>query len=148
LAALPIFAAVAATIGIALLIKPPHLVSIVDDDDSVREATSGLLESHGYVTAAFASAEEFLQSGQLEDTKCLVTDLRMPGASGIELQQRLIDAGRHIPTIVVTAHPEAHLRSAVMKLGALAFLAKPVSEQRLILCLEGALANAQAAGSP
>ena len=85
------------------LVTAPQLVSIVDDDNAVREATSDLLESHGYTTAVFASAEEFLLSGQLEDTVCLVTDLRMPGASGIELQQRLIDGGHRIPTIVVTA---------------------------------------------
>jgi FixJ family two-component response regulator len=127
------------------LVKAPHLVSIVDDDDSVREATTDLLESHGYVTAAFASAEEFLQSGQLEDTACLVTDLRMPGTGGIELQQRLIDAGRRIPTIVVTAHPEEHMRSAAMRVGALAFLTKPVSEQGLLSCVEGALANSRGA---
>lgn len=125
------------------LVKVPQLVSIVDDDDSVREATTDLLESHGYLTAAFASAEEFLQSGQLEDTACLVTDLRMPGTSGIELQQRLIDAGLRIPTIVVTAHPEERMRSAAMQVGALAFLTKPVSEQGLLSCIEGALANSR-----
>jgi len=127
------------------LVDPPPLVSIVDDDDSVREATSGLLESYGYTTAVFASAEEFLQSTQLASTSCLVTDLRMPGASGIELQKRLTDSGHRIPTIVLTAHPDEHMRSAAMKMGALAFLTKPVSEQRLIASLEGALANSQTA---
>ena len=132
----------------ASLVKaPPRLVSIVDDDDSVREATSGLLESHGYMTAAFASAEEFLQSSRVEETACLLTDLRMPGASGIELQRRLVDAGRRIPTIVVTAHPEAHMRSAALSAGAIAFLTKPVSEQRLLSCLESALATSQAPGA-
>ena len=76
------------------------LISIVDDDLSVLEATTSLLESHGYTTAAFASAQEFLQSPQVGDTTCLVTDVRMPGVSGIDLQERLIGAGHRIPTIV------------------------------------------------
>jgi FixJ family two-component response regulator len=114
------------------LVTAPQLVSIVDDDNAVREATSD------------ASAEEFLLSGQLEDTVCLVTDLRMPGASGIELQQRLIDAGHHIPTIVVTAHPEEAMRSAAMEAGALALLAKPLSEQHLLAWLETAFVSSSA----
>ena len=126
------------------LVTAPQLVSIVDDDNAVREATSDLLESHGYATAVFASAEEFLRSGQLEDTACLVTDLRMPGASGIELQQRLIDAGHRIPTIVVTAHPEEDMRSAAMEVGALALLTKPLSEQHLLACLETAFVSSSA----
>ena len=126
------------------LVTAPQLVSIVDDDNAVREATSDLLESHGYTTAVFASAEEFLLSGQLEDTVCLVTDLRMPGASGIELQQRLIDGGHRIPTIVVTAHPEEAMRSAAMEVGALALLTKPLSEQHLLAWLETAFVSSSA----
>lgn len=117
------------------------LISIVDDDLAVREATASLLDSHGYDTAAFGSAEEFLQSGQLADTSCLVTDVRMPGVSGVDLQQRLIGAGHRIPTIFMTAYPEEHMRVAALKCGALAFLAKPVSEESLMSCLEGALAQ-------
>jgi FixJ family two-component response regulator len=120
------------------LVKNP-LVSIIDDDLSVREATTSLLESHGYLTAAFASAEEFLGSERLQDTSCLVTDVRMPGVNGIDLQRRLLDAGHRIPTIFMTAYPEEHMRAAALDAGALAFLAKPVSEERLISCLEGAL---------
>jgi FixJ family two-component response regulator len=115
------------------------LVSIIDDDLSVREATTSLLESHGYLTATFASAEEFLGSERLQDTSCLVTDVRMPGVNGVDLQRRLIDAGHRIPTIFMTAYPEEHLRAAALDGGALAFLSKPVSEERLISCLEGAL---------
>jgi FixJ family two-component response regulator len=117
------------------------LVSIVDDDEPVREATSNLLESYGYVTATFASADEFLQSDHVDKTACLVTDLRMPGTNGIELQQRLRETGRRIPTIVVTAHPEEHMRRAAMNIGALAFLAKPVSDERLLSYLEIAFAR-------
>jgi len=115
------------------------LISIVDDDLSVREATASLLESYGYVTAAFASAEEFLRSELLDDTSCLVTDVRMTGLSGVDLQRRLTDAGHRIPTIFMTAYPEEHMRAAALSGGALAFLTKPVSEERLMSHLEGAL---------
>lgn len=121
------------------------LISVVDDDLSVLEATTSLLESHGYATAAFASAQEFLQSPQVGDTVCLVTDVRMPGVSGIELQDRLLRAGHRIPTIVITAHGDEHVRDAVLKRGASAFLTKPVSVDRLISCVESVLANASAA---
>lgn len=124
------------------MVKSP-LVSIVDDDLSVREATTSLLESHGYDTAAFASAEEFLGSERLRDTSCLVTDVRMPGVSGVDLQRRLLNAGHRIPTIFMTAYPEEHMRAAALDGGALAFLSKPVSEERLISCLEGALEKPQ-----
>lgn len=120
------------------LVKNP-LVSIIDDDLSVREATTSLLESHGYLTVAFASAEEFLGSDRLQDTSCLVTDVRMPGVNGLDLQRRLLDAGHRIPTIFMTAYPEEYMRAAALHAGALAFLAKPLSEERLISCLEGAL---------
>jgi len=122
----------------APLVKIP-LVSVVDDDLSVREATTSLLESHGYITIAFASAEEFLGSDRLQDTCCLVTDVRMPGVSGVDLQRRLISAGHRIPTIFMTAYPEEHLRVAALDGGALGFLSKPLNEAHLIACLEGAL---------
>jgi FixJ family two-component response regulator len=122
------------------------LISIVDDDLSVREATAGLLEAHGYVTAAFASAEEFLASELIDDTACLVTDVRMTGLGGVELQRRLVEAGRRIPTILMTAFPEEHTRAAAMRFGAFGFLSKPVSEERLISCLQAALPDYGATG--
>jgi FixJ family two-component response regulator len=128
------------------LAKDP-LISIVDDDHSVREATTGLLESHGYIIAAFASAEEFLRSEQLEVTSCVVTDVRMAGLNGVEMQRRLTDAGHRIPTIFVTAYPEEHMRAAALKGGAAAYLTKPVSEERLISCLQGALSGHTARGA-
>jgi FixJ family two-component response regulator len=121
------------------------LVSIVDDDTSVLEATASLLESYGYATAAFTSAQEFLQSPRVVDTTCLVTDVRMPGVSGIELQDRLINSGHEIPTIVISAHGDEHVREAALKRGALAFLTKPVTADRLIACLKNALAARDAA---
>ena len=123
------------------------LISIVDDDMAVLEATTSLLEAHGYATAAFRSAQEFLQSPQVGDTRCLVTDVRMPGVSGIDLQEQLIGAGHRIPTIVMTAHADEHVREAALKRGALAFLTKPVSVDLLISCLKSALAVHGAAGA-
>jgi FixJ family two-component response regulator len=119
-----------------------RLVSIVDDDPSVCKATARLPESHGYATSSFASAEEFLQSRQIEDTLCLVSDVRMPGLSGIELQRLLIEAGRHIPTVFVTAYPEGYGRVPALNDGAVDFLPKPVNEERLITCVESALLGA------
>ena len=115
------------------------LISIVDDDMSVLEGTASLLELHGYATAAFGSAEAFLQSDELGDTSCLVTDVRMPGVSGLDLQRRLRLAGHRIPTIVVSAHADAHTRAAALECCALGFLTKPVSEERLISYLQQAL---------
>jgi FixJ family two-component response regulator len=115
------------------------LISIVDDDASVRTATLDLLESHGYAAAAFASAEEFLRSGRLQDTGCVITDVRMAGLSGIELQRRLADAAPHIPVIVVTALSEEHIRSAALAGGACGFFTKPANENGLIDCIEKAL---------
>ena len=82
------------------------MISIVDDDESVREATKGLVRSLGYNAATFSSAEEFLSSDQIQDTSCLITDVQMPGLSGVELQSALIAGGRDLPVIFVTAYPE------------------------------------------
>ena len=115
------------------------LISIVDDDKSVREATADLVESHGYATAAFASGEELLQSEQLRTTSCVVTDVRMTGLSGVDLQRRLADVVPHVPVIFLTAFPEEHLRAAALDGGAHGFFTKPVRESSLIPCIESAL---------
>lgn len=115
------------------------LISVIDDDLSVREATASLLEAYGYATAVFASAEEFLSSALLKDTSCLVTDVRMTGLNGVEVQRRLREAGHRIPTIFMTAYPEKHTRAAAMRGGAVGYFTKPVSQQQLISCLEAAL---------
>jgi FixJ family two-component response regulator len=114
------------------------LVSVVDDNPSVREATVSLLNAHGYATAAFASAEEFLRSGLLDDTFCLVTDVYMHGLGGVELQRHLHEAGYLLPVILMTAYPKEHLRAAAMQAGALGVLTKPVSEEQLIGYVESA----------
>jgi FixJ family two-component response regulator len=113
------------------LMKIP-MISIVDDDKSVREATKGLVRSLGYVAVAYASAEEFLQSNRVDETRCLITDMRMPGLSGVELQNLLIEQGRRIPMIFITAFIVESIRKQAMNAGAVGFLSKPFDEQCLI----------------
>ena len=115
------------------------MISIVDDDISVRESLRDLIESHGYGVATFESAEQFLDAACLPETSCLITDLQMPGLSGLDLQSRLIAEGHCIPVIFVTAFPEERFRRVAMNAGAVAFLSKPFDENILIDCLERAL---------
>jgi FixJ family two-component response regulator len=117
-----------------------NMISIVDDDDAVREATRALVRSLGHTATAFSSAEEFLNSDRLHETSCLITDVQMPGMTGIELQARLKSAGPHCPVIVVTASPDASLRARALAAGAVGVLGKPFSDETLIACLDGALA--------
>jgi FixJ family two-component response regulator len=114
-------------------------VAIVEDDKSVRESTRHLLRLLGYAAAAFASAEDFLNSGRVRDTACLITDVRLPGISGLELQSRLILDGHHIPIVFVSAFPDEAIRARVLKNGAICYLPKPLEEQSLIACLDQAL---------
>lgn len=116
-----------------------HVISIIDDDPSVREATQSLIRSLGYDAQAFASAEEYLQSNRLNDSSCLITDLHMPGMSGTDLQDRLIADGYEIPIIFVTAYYEDRIRDRVMDAGAFGFLRKPFNDESLIACLDRAL---------
>jgi FixJ family two-component response regulator len=115
------------------------LISIIDDDRSVREAIQGLIRSLGYATAAFESAEEYLDSGRIRDTACIITDLQMPGLSGIDLQRRLIADGHRTPIIFVTAFPSDRLRKHALDAGAFGFLDKPFDEPSLIACIDRAL---------
>jgi FixJ family two-component response regulator len=115
------------------------MISIVDDDEAVREATKGLVRSLGYAASTFASAGEFLASDRLQDTSCLITDLNMPGMSGVELQDRLIADGCRVPIIFITAFPDERVRARAMNAGAVCFMSKPYSQDRLIGCLENAL---------
>jgi FixJ family two-component response regulator len=117
------------------------LISIVDDDESIRESTKGFVRSLGYEAAAFASAEEFLQSDSVDSTSCLITDVQMPGLSGVDLQRGLIAQGIQMPTIFITAFPEEETRARAMKAGALGYLSKPFSEESLLKCLSTALEN-------
>jgi FixJ family two-component response regulator len=115
------------------------LIAIVDDDKPVREATKTLVRSLGYHASAFASADEFLKSDQIHDISCLISDLRMPGPSGIDLQDRLIARGHRIPIIFITGHPEDSTRARAMKAGAVGFMTKPYNVEHLIACLDKAL---------
>src|SRR5580658_2464161 len=105
-----------------------HLIAIVDDDESIREATTNLLKSYRFRAAAFSSAEEFLNSSLVEKTKCLLLDLAMPGMSGLELQRRLAAERRRIPIIFITAHVSPEVRAQALREGAVAFLPKPFNE--------------------
>jgi FixJ family two-component response regulator len=119
------------------------MISIVDDDRAIREAARKLIKSLGYAAATFASAEEFLESGRLGETDCLITDVQMPGMSGVDLHNHLIARGARTPVIFVTAFPEDGLRARVLGAGAVGFLSKPFSEDSLIACLDKALGPAR-----
>jgi FixJ family two-component response regulator len=112
--------------------RQTQFVSIVDDDESARAAIQGMLKSVGWQARSFPSAEEFLQSGQLRETACLICDIRMPGMSGLELQARLVEEGWRIPIIFVTAHGDSRMQTRAMKAGALAFLGKPFDDEVLL----------------
>jgi len=114
-------------------------ISIVDDDESMRCAVKSLVTSLGFAACTFASAEEFLQSPRLDDTACLITDLQIPGLSGIELQKSLLAQDRHIPIIFMTAFPEERIRTRAMEAGALGFLSKPFESQTLITLIDKAI---------
>jgi FixJ family two-component response regulator len=114
-------------------------IAIIDDDASVRRATDAMLRSLGYATAAYESAEHFLKSGRMNETSCVVSDVRMPGMGGIELQGHLIKNGHRLPFIFMTAFPEERARISAVEAGAVGFLTKPFSQQSLIDCLNTAL---------
>jgi FixJ family two-component response regulator len=116
------------------------MVAIVDDDESVRSAIEGLMKAVGLPTRAFASAEEFLNSGQQNHTACLIADIRMPGMSGLDLQARLNSEHHRIPIIFITAHGDTNMRMQALRAGAVEFLAKPFSDDVLLEHVRAALA--------
>jgi FixJ family two-component response regulator len=118
----------------------PRLVAIVDDDESVRIALQGLMRAVGLSSQVFASAEEFLSSGQQRDTACLIADIRMSGMSGLDLQARLNSEHRSIPTIFITAHGDTTMRMQALRAGAVEFLAKPFNDDVLLEHVRAALA--------
>ena len=119
--------------------RKTKLVAIVDDDDLMRSALQGMLKSVGLPSHAFASAEEFLQSGQQQQTACLITDIRMPGMSGLELQAKLNAEHCRIPTIFITAHGDTKMRMQALRAGAVEFLAKPFDDEVLLGSVRAAL---------
>jgi FixJ family two-component response regulator len=115
------------------------VISIVDDDESVRSATASLLQSLGFRAYAFASGKEFLQSSYMSETSCLISDIQMPSMSGVDLQNLLISLGHRMPIIFITAFPDEKVRARVRDAGAVGFLSKPFDVQTLIRCLHEAV---------
>ena len=118
---------------------PQALIAIVDDEEPVRHATKSLVRSLGHRASTFGSADDFLKSEQVHDTSCLITDVQMPGLSGLDLQDHLIARGHCIPIIFMTGYPNDSVRARAMKAGAVCFLNKPFSEDHFIGCIEKAL---------
>jgi len=117
------------------------VISIVDDDDSVRTAMGSLIRSLGYRAYEFASAEAFLASPRLQDTSCLILDVQMPGMGGLDLQDALLARQPGLPVILITAFPTDRVRKRAEAAGAAGFFSKPVDSQSLIHCLDAALAR-------
>jgi FixJ family two-component response regulator len=120
-----------------------NLISVVDDDESVRRTTTLLIESFGFRAAAFESAETFLNSGHLHDTSCLIVDVQMPGMDGLLLQSHLAAAGCGIPIIFITAYESKDSRQRAMQAGAAAFLGKPFSDEQLLQIIRSSLRFSQ-----
>jgi FixJ family two-component response regulator len=119
----------------------PGLIAIVDDDESVREATKGLMRSMGLAAEAFSSGEEFLRSPHLNRTTCLITDVNMPGMSGLDLYRHVSGPSKSIPTIMITAYPNDTVRARALEAGVLCYLVKPFSEDDLLDCIRSVLAD-------
>jgi len=119
-----------------MTIKPS--IAVVEDDGSVREATVGLLRSHGLIVKGFASANEFLKSNRIRITSCLVADVQMPEMSGLALYGHLMAVGTPIPTILITAYPDDAARARALSIGVTGYLIKPFSETELLDCINAA----------
>jgi FixJ family two-component response regulator len=118
---------------------PKHIVSVVDDDESTRRSTALLIESLGFHAEGFESADSLLKSSQLQETSCLIIDVRMPGMNGLQLQSHLAAAGYKIPIIFITAYDDKESRRRAMQAGAVAFLAKPFTADLLLQTVHSAL---------
>jgi FixJ family two-component response regulator len=119
--------------------NPSGRISIVDDDASIREALMSLMRSIRFQAEAFASAEDFLANGRLDDTACLILDVYLPGMSGFELQHRLNSERRSIPIVFITAHADEASRQRALKSGAIELLGKPVRREPLFKAIQSAL---------
>jgi FixJ family two-component response regulator len=120
-------------------LEKAKMVAIVDDDDSIRGALQGLLKAVGLAAQAFASAEEFLKSGQQRQAGCLIADIRMSGMSGLELQAQLNAEKCRIPIIFITAHGDEKMRMQALRAGAVEFMAKPFNDEALLDSVRAAL---------
>jgi FixJ family two-component response regulator len=122
------------------------VISVVDDDESVREAMTGLMRSLGFFADAFHSGESFLRSDRRKGTACLITDVQMPGMTGLELHSRLVASGKPIPTILITAYPDERVRARALQAGVIGYLAKPFDKDHLLACIRTALQQREAGG--
>jgi FixJ family two-component response regulator len=123
------------------------MISIIDDDVCAREAAERVIRSAGYTVTTYVSAEDFLGSDRVNDTSCLITDVHLPGLTGVELYRRLRANGFAVPTIFVTGHPDETTRTQVLAAGAVAFLIKPVGKKVVLDCLKNALIRQNADSS-
>ena len=120
------------------------VISIVDDDESVREGTLDLIQAMGFIAKAFERAEDFLKSNCIRNTSCLIADMRMPGMTGLELHKRLVESGSIIPTILITAFPDDRDRARALRAGVVCYLAKPFKDDDLLTCVRSALESREA----
>jgi len=127
-------------------LSKPALIAIIDDDASVRATTDSLVRSFGYVVHTFASAEAFLQSGRLDDFACVITDVQMPGMSGVQLQDHLRAQGYRVPFVFFTAFPDEKTRAQALAAGAVCYLTKPFDGNSLVQCFQDALKKNGAGG--
>ncbi len=118
-------------------------IAIVDDDASIRKAMERFVRSHGFDVETFASAEQYLASAEQRKPECLILDVRMPGMSGLDLQEALAGAGRHVPIVFITAHDDEQARRKALAAGAVAFLQKPFDDHSLLHALERAIAQGE-----
>jgi FixJ family two-component response regulator len=114
-------------------------IACIDDDKSVRDAIEGFLKAFGFAVEVFSSAEEFLQSGRLKQTSCLIADVKLPGMSGLQLQGRLTASGQRVPMIFITAFSDEYIRAQALSAGAICFLGKPITKDELLTCIGVAL---------
>jgi FixJ family two-component response regulator len=124
------------------------LISVIDDDESVREATRGLLRSFGFMIETFPSALDFLGSPRLHQTSCLIADIHMPAMTGLELHGRLVELGHAIPTILITAYPDESLRARALSNGVICHLSKPFGADELLQCVHQALGQGTSTEGP
>jgi FixJ family two-component response regulator len=122
-------------------------ISIVDDDESVREGLVSLMQSHGYIVEAFESAERFLSSERRYHTHCLIADMHMPGMTGLELVDRLAASSPSIPTILITARRDESVRARALRAGVVCYLPKPFDEDDLIQCIRSAVGRRDRGGA-
>jgi len=120
------------------------VISIIDDDESVREGTMDLFESMGFITVGFPCAADFLSSDHVHDTSCLIADVQMPGMTGFELYNRLVGSGNIIPTILITAYPDDGDRGRALQAGVICYLVKPFNYTDLLACIRLALERREA----